>query len=417
LFRVFRLFKVFPNLYTMLRGLVYSTEEQDEWCAVAFSTVFNSVVYFFQTLVVGDNWGACAIPLYREFPWHFWVLAFGYVTVQLGVTNLILAVIVEASARSRDEDMQEKAKQKRRQEEESRTKLLEIVRAIDEDKNGSVTLEELLMSFDTNRNFQNMMATLNIKKKDLEHMFHLMDADKSGSLSYQEFIESIIKAEEQDIRIQLMIMKLEVAEVSWLLRTHFCPEMSGGRSAKQHAHMEPAAVIGARESQTDLHAMTEDNTIQASRPHKVSRITSNEARFPAPLQAPLPSVKFVEDASTHMGVVAALEEQLQMLGAVLSERLQALVKDAADEASALVSRAGKPVNQATFSCQARGLEVSPFTATIAASSWRRSVEDSDQLDTSPRGSTNWANGCPSHDGGKRLAQKWITQNLGYLEHL
>merc|ERR1712129_351420 len=197
---------------------------------------------------------------------------------------------VEASARGRDEDKQEKAKQKRRQEEESRNRLLEIVRAIDEDNNGSITLEEMLMSYDTNRNFQNMMATLNIERKDLERMFHLMDTDKSGSLSYQEFIESIIKAEEQDIRIQLMIMKLEFAEMAWLLRTHLGPtgrEINGQTpskprgSAKQQAAMVLAAAVGTQESQTGVHAMSEDSAIQASRSRKVSQsVTSHKAFLP-----------------------------------------------------------------------------------------------------------------------------------------
>merc|ERR1712032_304928 len=116
--------------------------------------------------------------------------------------------------------MQEKARQKRRQEEEARQRLLKIVQSIDEDNNGSISLEELLTSYDTNLNFQNMMTTLNFEKKDIERLFVLMDADKSGSLSYQEFIESLVKASEQDVRMQLMMMKLELAEVSWLLRSN-----------------------------------------------------------------------------------------------------------------------------------------------------------------------------------------------------
>ncbi|CAE8594241.1 unnamed protein product, partial [Polarella glacialis] len=31
----------------------------DPWCDVAFSSVARSVLFFFQTLVAGDSWGAC----------------------------------------------------------------------------------------------------------------------------------------------------------------------------------------------------------------------------------------------------------------------------------------------------------------------------------------------------------------------
>eukprot|EP00419_Tripos_fusus_P052489 CAMPEP_0172804312 /NCGR_PEP_ID=MMETSP1075-20121228/5085_1 /TAXON_ID=2916 /ORGANISM="Ceratium fusus, Strain PA161109" /LENGTH=603 /DNA_ID=CAMNT_0013642873 /DNA_START=279 /DNA_END=2090 /DNA_ORIENTATION=+ len=455
LFRAFRLVKVFPNLYTMVRGLVgtfgavnwgffmiffmlllwalmavqviqpdnrklYSADEQEEWCAMAFSSVFHSVVYFFQTLVAGDSWGACAIPLVLKFPGHFWLLSFSYITVQLGMTNLILAVIVDAASQVRHQDMQEKARQKRRQEEEARQRLLKIVQSIDEDNNGSISLEELLTSYDTNLNFQNMMTTLNIEKKDIERMFVLMDTDKSGSLSYHEFIESIIKAEEQDVRIQLMMMKLELAEVSWLLRTNLAlisPEPSQQPSSqevrtKKRTSRPSAPAITTQGPQANLPRITGDKSIHASgKPNE----SQNPDRHVMPsrrhLPAPLPPMKFLDDRATHLGPEDDLEERLHQLGALLSERLQALVKDAADEFSALVSRAackvGNPAHHSTSS-------VSPCTFAMAGSSWRQSVEDFQSLDSLPRGTTNRANRSSMQDVGNKLAQKWIAQHLDHL---
>jgi len=455
LFRAFRLVKIFPNLHMMVRGLLgtigavnwgffmiffmlllwalmavqviqpdnrklYLADEQEEWCAVAFSSVFHSVVYFFQTLVTGDSWGACAIPLVREFPGHFWLLSFSYITVQLGITNLILAVIVDAAARVRDEDTQEKAKQKRRQEEESRHKLLKIVKSIDEDKNGSITLEELLISYDTNLNFQNMMTTLNIERKDIERMFVLMDADKSGSLSYQEFIESIIKAEEQDVRIQLMMMKLELAEVSWLLRANLglvSPEPSEQPSSKETRTKKQASspsvpAATTHESRAGLPWTTEDKSIDASGPPHESRNTARHVMpLRRPLRAPLPPMKFLDERATHLRPEDVLEERLHELGAVLSEQLQTLLKDAADEVSALVSRTACKVGNAAHHPTS---SVSPCTSAMAGSSWRQSVEDVQSLDSPTSSTTNNANRYLLQDTGNKLAQKWIAQHLEHL---
>merc|ERR1712008_535342 len=177
----------------------------------------------------------------------------------------------------------------------------------------------------------------------------------------------------------------------------------------------PAAVAGTQESHTGLRVMVEDYAIEASWSRKVPQsVPNHKAPFPPLLQAPLPSVKFVEEAATHLEAVAALEEQLQLLGAALSEQLQALVKNAADEASALVSSAGKPDHQATSSWQARGLEVSPVSPAVAGSSWRRRLEDSDQLDSPARDTTNWANGCSSQARRNSLTHKWSVQHLDHL---
>eukprot|EP00419_Tripos_fusus_P045873 CAMPEP_0172840958 /NCGR_PEP_ID=MMETSP1075-20121228/29675_1 /TAXON_ID=2916 /ORGANISM="Ceratium fusus, Strain PA161109" /LENGTH=440 /DNA_ID=CAMNT_0013684873 /DNA_START=12 /DNA_END=1334 /DNA_ORIENTATION=- len=402
------------------RQLYANDDPEEEWCAIAFSSVFHSVVYFFQTLVAGDSWGLCAIPLVRNFPGHFWLLSFSFITVQLGMTNLILAVIVDAAARTRDEDMQEKARQKRRQEEETKHKLMKIVESIDDDNNGSITLEELLTSYDTNLNFQNMMTTLNFEKKDIERLFVLMDADKSGSLSYQEFIESLVKASEQDVRMQLMMMKLELAEVSWLLRSNLAlisPEPRQQPSSREvHTQKRessasaPAATT--QRSKANLPWMAEDKSIHAAGSPKESRDTACRV-MPSrrPLPAPLPSMKFLEESATHAWPEDVLEQRLHQLGARLSERLQALFKDATDEVSALVSQtactADHPDHHSTSSAQ-------PCTSAMARSSWRQSIEDFQSLNSPPNSTTTRTKRRSLQDTGDGLTQQCVAEHLDHV---
>merc|ERR1712178_335519 len=58
-----------------------------------------------------------------------------------------------------------------------------------------------------------MGKTLDIEMKDLKEVFYLMDVDGSQTLSYEEFIGHLRKAEMQDPRIQMMLLSLRVAKL------------------------------------------------------------------------------------------------------------------------------------------------------------------------------------------------------------
>merc|ERR1719343_173040 len=74
---------------------------RDQWCGEAFQTVARSTLLFFQTLVAGDSWGECAIPIINQEPLTYIIFSIALVTVQLGFTNLILAVIVDKATQAR----------------------------------------------------------------------------------------------------------------------------------------------------------------------------------------------------------------------------------------------------------------------------------------------------------------------------
>merc|ERR1719453_2839040 len=75
--------------------------KEDTYCAAAFSSVWNCMLMFFQTLVAGDSWGNCALPVIKAHFWTFLIFAAALISVQLGFMNLILAVIVERASRAR----------------------------------------------------------------------------------------------------------------------------------------------------------------------------------------------------------------------------------------------------------------------------------------------------------------------------
>ena len=81
---------------------VLYAERQDHYCANAFETVMRATLVFFQTLIAGDSWGTCSIPVIEAQPAYFIVFAEAFVTIQLGFTNLVLAIIVDKAQEAKE---------------------------------------------------------------------------------------------------------------------------------------------------------------------------------------------------------------------------------------------------------------------------------------------------------------------------
>eukprot|EP00927_Polykrikos_kofoidii_P081724 TRINITY_DN794_c0_g1_i1.p1 TRINITY_DN794_c0_g1~~TRINITY_DN794_c0_g1_i1.p1 ORF type:complete len:623 (-),score=83.40 TRINITY_DN794_c0_g1_i1:157-1986(-) len=188
--------------------------DEDSWCADVITSVWKTFLMFFQGLVAGDSWGACTLPVIVWQPGMFVIFSGALVCVQLGFTNLILSSIVDCAQKNRDEDVKVLAQRKRQQVEESIQKLQDIISSIDSDKSGDITIEEWLAGYDNRDEMKLHMNMFDLDRMDLVQLFTWMDADRSGTLSYNEFIRFISKSETQDLRVQMMILKLQMSNVS-----------------------------------------------------------------------------------------------------------------------------------------------------------------------------------------------------------
>jgi Ca2+-binding EF-hand superfamily protein len=243
--RVMRIMVRFPELYNMLKGFgsammamfwgfvmisllifvlaILSVEvlhdKQDEidygedtWCSEAFSSVFKVFLMFFQNLVAGDSWGRCVMPVIMWWPPMFIVFSIALV-VQIGFTNLILSNIVESASISRQEDLMIIANQKKKEEAECLNRLYDLIASIDTDRSGCISIHEFLRGYDSSAEMRFVMSMLSIDRSDIAQLFRLMDGDLSGTVTYEEFINCIRKAETQDMRVQMMVLKLQVSDI------------------------------------------------------------------------------------------------------------------------------------------------------------------------------------------------------------
>merc|ERR1712129_77683 len=180
--------------------------DSDAWCKDAFLSVIKAVLLFFQTLVAGDSWGLCAVPVVKKSPGTLILFASVLVIVQLGFTNLILAVIVEKAAEAREKD----GNAQKRDRQKATARLARIARQLDSNNTGQISEDEFSEGIKNDSDFQQLLEVLDIDEADVANLFTLMDSDKSGELSIEEFVRTIAKSSDDDVRKQMMFLRLKV---------------------------------------------------------------------------------------------------------------------------------------------------------------------------------------------------------------
>lgn len=248
--RTIRLFRAFPELFQLVKGFAVTMKaifwgtvmilcvltmwalvivqyvqsfagpllaEHAPECIDHYSSVQQCIVLLFQTVIAGDNWGSCTVPIIVRRPDAFFVFSAAFVTVQIGFLNLILAVIVDSSMSSREEDSIAKLNAKKRAEVENLKRFYKLMEQVDVNNNGLVSQEELLEGYDLDPNVQAMFNDLNIDRADLEMIFEYLVKEEDDDLSYAELVEALRRASEQETKVQLMVMKLQMDKMNFLV--------------------------------------------------------------------------------------------------------------------------------------------------------------------------------------------------------
>merc|ERR1711871_1734936 len=89
---------------------------------------------------------------------------------------------------------------------------------IDENNDGVITLEEFVDAVNSQTTLANELAHMNVGSDMVYDIFKLMDADKSGEVSYNEFIDHIHLAKTEESKILMRG-----------LRHHVCTEIQESR--------------------------------------------------------------------------------------------------------------------------------------------------------------------------------------------
>lgn len=352
--RVIRMAKIvsrFPTLNTMIRGfrgamqamfwglvlimfliivwsilavqLVHPISERiftgldQEYCRGSFGTVIRATLFFFQTLIAADAWGDCAIPLIREEPVLFILFAAALVSLQLGFTNLVLAIIVDQAAEARHADQEDALKEKTAEKNTSMKRWGRMVDNLDSDGNGSLSLDELLQGQD-DQETNDLFTMMDMDEHGLKEVFSYLDLDDDGTIHHNDFVEAFHKSHTQDMRVYLMVIKLQLSKVRAEQRSQFeelrqlildgkqcdASKSRGERSGKSPPRTPQGQRRSTRKASSNQAMVSDDSTtISAGEMMPPSRqpkmLLQDEHHFSCPPQAAKAEAK-VEVASAPM---------------------------------------------------------------------------------------------------------------------
>jgi voltage-gated sodium channel len=214
--------------------------EDCQRCPRAFSTVFDSMLTFMQTIVAGDSWGNIAVPVIEREPYTAIIFLGTQICVQLGLLNLILAVIVDRAREAREEDVELVLSEKAERFKHEKSRLLRMCVALDVDNSGYLTRDELLKGFETHQEFADLLRYVNITKQDLRMFFDVLDTDSSGEVSYKEFVEQLYMMKTQETKTLMMYnlcnMRRELSDLKETL-VDFLAEQGEEQCAKIMEHL------------------------------------------------------------------------------------------------------------------------------------------------------------------------------------
>merc|ERR1719506_2797208 len=162
-------------------------------CHRSFSSVMHANLTLFRTIIGGDSWGKIAIPVIEQYPWAALIFVGSLFTIQIGILNLVIAVLVDAAAESREHDVAARSLESEQAERIEKRSLERIFRQVDADGSGALSLDELLKGAEDVTEFQQKLRVMDIQGEDLHQLFNMLDEDESGEIDPDEFIETLYR--------------------------------------------------------------------------------------------------------------------------------------------------------------------------------------------------------------------------------
>jgi len=182
-------------------------------CPSAFSSVELSMVTLFGEIIGGSSW-IMSISLFQSDPASTILMVIAFVTINLTIMNLILAVICERAAEARENDVQEVARQKLASLDAAKKELVSMCARIDKDESGKISLQELQGAFENSQRSKELMIAMDLNEEELLQVFHIADREGTGELEYECFCNELFHLKSQDHHMLLTMIRLCAQETN-----------------------------------------------------------------------------------------------------------------------------------------------------------------------------------------------------------
>jgi len=186
-----------------------------ERCPRGFRTVMHSVLSLFSQIVAGDSWGLTSIPILEKSAWGI-LLPCVQLMIAMGITNLILAVVVDRSVEAREQNKNRIYQEKIQASNQRKVAILNTISAFDTDHSGALSRDELDRAFQESDELQQLVSVTGIGSEDLgvilEALENEVQADGShGEVRYERLCNVIHDFESADLRKFAVVSQLSNA--------------------------------------------------------------------------------------------------------------------------------------------------------------------------------------------------------------
>lgn len=367
--RVLRGFMLFRELYLMVAGLISAIRaivfgfglimvtltmwsiiavdtlhatNADVWdgktnecprCQNAFQSVMASNLTFMKQILAGDSWGQLSLPLIEANPWTSVVIFGVFLSLELGLVNVIAAVMVDGQAQARAADEQLLHAVRKEKLAASYSRLRNLFASMDEDGSGSLTLPEMLDSYDKSDQFREILELMDIGREDMALVFEIMDVDGSGDVSYQEFVEQLHRIRTTSNQTLLVFMSHHI------MRMRKSIDRVDRTLSEMHDHHKRAKAIEPWRGQSDSTAYTSFPTLAGSSP-STACLKPSDTQNMSQTQTNGPAVPRSVVGSSELRI------ELERITRQLDEAVQSELQNTVDRLKAVTERMpenGKPV--------------------------------------------------------------------------
>jgi len=202
----------------LLHPLIQQLEQEGAFgdcprCARAYKSVMEANLTWCQTIIAGDSWGQSSIPVIEAYPWTIFVFAGALLSVNMGVMNLILSVIVDVAVQCREDDVNQKLRDKEVNYQKASRELLKMCSQMDADDNGGLSFQEILKGYDHNRSFAKFVNLLDARREDLHCIYSMCDPDGTNSIDYKHFVQGLHNLKVMSSHTAMCLIRQNVKDV------------------------------------------------------------------------------------------------------------------------------------------------------------------------------------------------------------
>mmetsp|Transcript_22872 Transcript_22872/g.53533 ORF Transcript_22872/g.53533 Transcript_22872/m.53533 type:complete len:818 (-) Transcript_22872:74-2527(-) len=233
---------------------VYESEGCNR-CPQAWESVWQASLSILSTTLMGDSWGRYALPMIERHPHTIFVFVGTSFSIVLGLTNLILAVIVDRALQQQClEDERDLALKREQALDSARLRFVDMCRTIDVDKSGTLSREEFMLAFDHVKEFRDGLTLMGVfQKHEIEILFNIIDKDQTDAVSYEEFAAQLATIKNQDLHALSAFIKHSLMEMMYemaAIKDYMVPKEE--MQKRRPAHLSYSLISGGDDYFTRL---------------------------------------------------------------------------------------------------------------------------------------------------------------------